>query len=244
MRNPTLLKYTVFFFAVLALVGLDQWTKNIAETRLATQRPGAFSHSMVLEVPESFDGSTLESYLREELRANSEEEIREIAQFHTRSLHGARLNPDSDLQAGDEIEIRQREVVVIKDYWDFQYTRNPGAAFGLLADSDSPLRTPFFIIISLIAVIVILGLLRGVPLNQHILFWALTFIAGGALGNFIDRVRLGYVIDFIVWKVSDEYRWPTFNIADVLICVGVALMILEMIREVIAERRIEQTVAE
>src|SRR5690606_4963149 len=127
----------------------------------------------------------------------------------------------------------RREVVVIDGYFDFQYTRNPGAAFGTLADSDESFRKPFFILISIAAVVMILVLLRGVLFSQQILLWGLGLIAAGAIGNFIDRIRFGYVIDFIVWKYTDAHRWPTFNVADALLCVGVGLMVIEIIRDTI-----------
>jgi signal peptidase II len=118
---------------------------------------------------------------------------------------------------------------VIPGYWEWEYTRNPGAAFGILSDADSPWRIPFFIGVSLLAVVVIMLMLRGVDRKEQLTIWALSLIAGGAIGNFVDRVLYGWVIDFVVWKASDQYRWPTFNVADAFISVGVGLLILEMI---------------
>lgn len=237
MRNPALLKFGLFFFALFVLVGLDQWTKQIAESRLASQRPGFFSHNMVVEVPKEHEGSTLKEFLREELHRNSEDEIYEIANRYTITPHGQRLRGDHIVSAGDSLEILRRELVVIEGFWDFQYTRNPGAAFGILSDADDGFRRPFFFGVSILAVLTILGLLWTIPFQQQIMFWGLTLIGAGAVGNFIDRFRLDYVIDFIVWKYTDEYRWPTFNLADVFICIGVALIFIEMIRDFIGERR-------
>lgn len=237
MKNASLLKYGLFALIVVVGVALDQWSKWYAETWLATERPGFFSHSIVLEVPEEATGTTLESYLAETFTANSPEEVKAISQLYTRTEDGARLGPESELEAGQVIEVTSRDVTVIEGYWDFQYTRNPGAAFGIFADKDSSFRKPFFLAVSLLAVLIILGLLRGVQNDQRLLLWALALIASGALGNFIDRARFGYVIDFIVWKYTDAHRWPTFNIADALICVGVGFMVIEMIRDIIRERR-------
>ena len=233
MKPESIKKYAIFVLAVAVLVAIDLWTKRYAEQRLASQ---GLSH-VILEVGPEHDGSTVEDFLADEFRWNSEEEIDEIATHFTRTGDGELLSPGSQLSEGTSVEVRQREVVIIEGFWDFQYTRNPGAAFGLFADADESFRKPFFIIVSLLAVAIILGLLRGVPFRQQFLFWGLTLIAAGALGNFIDRVQFGYVIDFIVWKYTDEYRWPTFNVADALICVGVALMAVEMIRETLRERR-------
>ena len=235
MKPESIKKYAIFVVAVAILVVADQWTKQYAEDRLATQ---GLSH-MVLEIGPDHDGSTVEDYLGDELQWSSTEEVSEIASHYTWTVDGSLLSADSELSEGMSIEIRQRDVVIIDGFWDFQYTRNPGAAFGLFASADESFREPFFIIVSLLAVAIILGLLRGVPIRQQLLFWGLTLIAAGALGNFIDRVQFGYVIDFIVWKYTDDYRWPTFNVADALICAGVGLMVVEMIRETIRGHRDE-----
>jgi signal peptidase II len=240
MSRDSILKYTQFLLIVLVFVTADQWTKWYASEWLATQRPGHFSHNIVLQVESEDAGKTVEEYLGQTFKANSPEEVSEIAQLYTRRPDGRRIAPDTALEAGDEIEVTRREVVVIEGYWDYQYTRNPGAAFGILSNADSKWRRPFFIVVSLLAVLIILGLMRTVDRRQQILIWGLSFIAAGAIGNFIDRIRFGYVIDFIVWKYTDEYRWPTFNIADVLICVGVAFMIIEMIRDGLRVRAAEK----
>lgn len=229
--KPSLKKYIFFFVVVLVGVGLDQWTKHYASDRLATMRPGYVDHPVVLTVDEDDAGETVEEFLAEEFTYSEPEEIETIARYHTRSETGAPLAPSMRVEPGQEIEVTNRKVVIVQDYWDFQYTENPGAAFGLLADGHEDWRVPFFIIVSLIAVVMILYILHGVRWEQQILVWGLSFIASGAVGNFIDRMRFGYVIDFIVWKYTDEYRWPTFNIADALIVVGVSLMAIELIRD-------------
>lgn len=233
MKRESIKKYGIFLLAVLVLVAVDQWTKLYAEARLAT--PGLTD--VELEVGDEHDGATVEEFLTAELRANSPEEVAQIAGRHAVTYDGTPLASQSELAAGDRLRVLRREVVVIEDYWDFQYTRNPGAAFGLLADADESFREPFFNIVSLLAILLILALLRGVPLGQILMFWGLTLIAAGAMGNYIDRLAYGYVIDFIVWKYTDEHRWPTFNVADALICVGVAMLMVEMIRETIRDIR-------
>ena len=233
MKSESIKKYAIFVIAVAALVAVDQWTKHIADQRLANQR---IPHSMVVDVGSEHDGMTLRDYLGDELSSNTEEEVDEIARRHSRRIEGERLNPDSEVAEGDSIEIEDRRVVVIDNYWVYEYTRNPGAAFGIFSD-DPDTFGPFLIGVSIVALLIILGLLKGVRWQQQLLFWGLVLIAAGALGNFIDRIQYGYVIDFIVWKYTAEHRWPTFNVADALICVGVALMVVEMVRETIRERR-------
>lgn len=112
---------------------------------------------------------------------------------------------------------------VIRHFFHITYVRNPGAAFGILA--DHAVRLPFFISVSLLAVAGILWYVRRVPAHPPWQHLALGLILGGALGNLIDRVRLGEVIDFldVHWY---NYHWPAFNIADSGICVGVGILLL------------------
>lgn len=123
--------------------------------------------------------------------------------------------------------------------------RNRGGAWGLLQTANEEIRKPFFLIISVLAIGFIVYLYRKVHPKQHALKWGLPLVLGGAIGNLVDRIRYGWVIDFIdyraawvrwlneqiarIWEthaVTDH--WPTFNIADVAICVGVGLMAIDM----------------
>jgi signal peptidase II len=115
-------------------------------------------------------------------------------------------------------------VPVIPGLFSLTYIRNQGAAFGILANSS--LRVPFFISVSVIAMLGILWFLKKRHDHQRLGNLALAFVFSGALGNLIDRVRLGEVIDFIdvYWR---QYHWPAFNVADSAITVGVALLILD-----------------
>ena len=112
---------------------------------------------------------------------------------------------------------------VIENFFHITYVRNPGAAFGMF--SDSAIRIPFFLSISVIATIAILWYVRKVGAEKQWQLFALGLILSGALGNFIDRLRLGEVIDFldVHWY---NYHWPAFNVADSAICVGVAIMLV------------------
>lgn len=240
MSKESIIKFLQFFFIVLVGIGADQWTKMVAEDRLATTRPGHFEQHMVLEVPKDFEGKKVEEYLAHELSNNTPDELKTITRTYARTPEGLRLKPDDQVKAAQKIHIIRREITVIDGYWDFQYTRNPGAAFGFLADTDHPARRPFFIIVSFAALIIIIYILRGVALSQQLLIWGLALIASGAMGNFIDRLRFGYVIDFILWKYTDAHRWPTFNVADALICVGVAFMMIEIVRDGIRQRKLDK----
>lgn len=229
--TPNLKKYLLFFAILLVGAALDLWTKQIAADRLATTYPGGTNHAIVLEVPEEDAGTTVESFLSEELTLSEPEEIERIAQRYTFSAEGIQFGPSDRVSAGQRLEISNRKVVVIDGYWDFQYGENPGAAFSLLADLDDDLRVPFFVAVTAIALILLLVILRDVPWEQKLMIWGTSFVAAGAVGNLINRLELGYVIDFIVWKYTSEYRWPTFNLADVFICIGVALIMWQILRQ-------------
>ena len=121
-------------------------------------------------------------------------------------------------------------VVVSDDFWRFSYVENSGAAFSFLASVGAAwFRRPFLLLVSLVAMVFIVVYYRRTTTRQLALRIALALVFGGALGNFLDRVRLGYVIDFIVWHWYDKAEWPTFNIADAAISVGVTLMVLDML---------------
>lgn len=125
---------------------------------------------------------------------------------------------------------------VVPGFFDLVFVLNPGAAFSFLATLPDSVRNPFFITISVTAVILIL-VYRTRHLQQHALAsLSLALILGGAIGNLIDRLRYGMVVDFLLVHVY-EYHWPAFNVADSAISVGVTLMVLEMLLEWRREKR-------
>jgi signal peptidase II len=124
-------------------------------------------------------------------------------------------------------------VTVVQNFFNITYLRNKGAAFSFLAGFSY--RLPFFILISVVAVAVILVVFHRLRDDQRFTAVALALIFAGALGNLIDRVRLGEVIDFLDAHWYDLH-WPAFNVADSAICVGVALLAIDMIIE---ERRLK-----
>lgn len=119
---------------------------------------------------------------------------------------------------------------ILKGIFSLTYVRNTGAAFGLLHRAPAYFRDPFFIIIPVIALFVIGFVFYRLDNRQKLTAWALALIVGGAIGNLIDRLRFGFVVDFLdfYWK---DYHWPAFNIADSGIVVGVALMFLQSFRQ-------------
>ncbi len=106
-----------------------------------------------------------------------------------------------------------------------------GAAFGFLANTHESFRELFFLSMPPVALLIILAILRGVPEDDRWTVTALSLVFGGAIGNYIDRVRFRYVIDFLDFHIQGKYTWPAFNIADSAIVVGVGVLLyLELVR--------------
>jgi len=125
-------------------------------------------------------------------------------------------------------------VTVLENFFHITYVRNKGAAFGILA--DNAFRVPFFITVASIAAVGIFWYLHKLGKGQKLHVLALSLVFSGAVGNLIDRIRLGEVIDFldVHWY---QHHWPAFNVADSAICVGVSLLLLDMWRQESAKRK-------
>lgn len=120
---------------------------------------------------------------------------------------------------------------VIPGFFNLTYVRNFGAAFGFLADSHPSFREMFFLAMPPVALVIILLILRGVRDDDTKQIVALSSIFGGAIGNYIDRLRFRYVIDFLDFHIGGRWSWPAFNIADSAIVGGVVLLLLLMFLE-------------
>ncbi len=129
-----------------------------------------------------------------------------------------------------------QSIPIVPGYFDLTFVLNPGAAFSLLATLPENIRNPFFIVISIAAAILII-MYRARHLGGHRLASvSLGLILGGAVGNLIDRLRYGVVVDFLDAHVH-QYHWPVFNVADSAISVGITLLLIEMLLEWRRERR-------
>lgn len=122
-------------------------------------------------------------------------------------------------------------VSVIPNFFNITYVRNFGAAFGFLAESHPSFRELFFLSMPPVALVIILAILRGVKDDDTKQIIALSSIFGGAIGNYIDRIRFRYVIDFLDFHLYNRWSWPAFNIADMAIVGGVGLLLLLMFIE-------------
>lgn len=126
---------------------------------------------------------------------------------------------------------RGESLSVIKGFFNITHVRNPGAAFGFLSGAPEWFRVPFFIAVPLIALLVILFLYRNLEDNQKLQSTALSLILGGAIGNFIDRIRFQNVVDFLDFHWMNKAHFPAFNVADSAITVGVVFLSIALFQE-------------
>ncbi len=124
--------------------------------------------------------------------------------------------------------LARRPYQVWRPVWRMNYVENPGSAFGLLRDLSERVRNVLFALVYPAAAVFILNYYRKVGTRQRFLQVALALVLAGAMGNFVDRLAHGYVIDFVEWYWWNrpDIRWPTFNLADSTIVVGVGMLLL------------------
>jgi signal peptidase II len=119
-------------------------------------------------------------------------------------------------------------VTVIPGFFRIIHTENPGAAFGIFADSPSPLKTGLLILFSVVALLIVSALLWKTRPTMTSTGIGLALILGGAIGNLWDRIVSHRVVDFLLFYVG-HYQWPAFNVADSAIVVGAGLLVLEIL---------------
>jgi signal peptidase II len=129
-----------------------------------------------------------------------------------------------------------QNIPIVLGFFDLTFVLNPGAAFSLFATLPEWLRNPFFILISVAAAVLIVVYRSRYLRENRLASVSLALILGGAIGNLIDRLRYGVVVDFLDAHIY-QYHWPIFNVADSAISVGVTLLLLEMLLEWRRERK-------
>ncbi len=120
------------------------------------------------------------------------------------------------------------ETITLTSFFNFTLLHNTGAAFSFLSDAGGWQRWFFGVVAAAVSVVLVVWIAR-LPRSKMWEACALALILGGAVGNLYDRVMLGYVVDFIVVHYQ-RYAWPAFNIADSAICIGAAMLIIDMFR--------------
>lgn len=161
---------------------------------------------------------------------------------------GITLILDVASKAWAEILLNRRgfePLAIIEHHLSITLAYNRGGAWGIFQNASETIRKPFFVIVSLVAFWFIVSLYSKLQKGQKVLTWGLPLVLGGALGNLSDRIIRSQVVDFIdyradwvmqmnsfihkfakSWIITDH--WPTFNVADIAICIGVGLMALDM----------------
>jgi len=119
-------------------------------------------------------------------------------------------------------------IKVIDGFFNLTHLRNTGGAFGVLAGKKEGIGSLFFIAVSMAAVGVILYLFHKAKEHERTLSLSLCLVLSGAIGNLIDRIRYGEVVDFLDFHLF-SYHWPAFNIADSTITIGIGLMAIELL---------------
>jgi len=120
-------------------------------------------------------------------------------------------------------------VAVLPGFVQLTHVTNRGALFGMLHDLPDPWRSALFTLVPLLAIVLIVGFQARTPTGARLAHAGLALILGGAAGNLADRLRFGQVTDFVDVFVG-AHHWPAFNVADSSICVGVALLVLDLLR--------------
>ena len=119
-------------------------------------------------------------------------------------------------------------IALIPGFFNLTHIQNPGGAFGFMSHHSSGLRTVVFLLISFVAICFIFYFYKNTPKTHSLLANGLSLILGGAVGNFIDRIRFGKVVDFLDFYIGN-YHWPAFNVADSAISVGVFILFFHLL---------------
>jgi signal peptidase II len=113
-------------------------------------------------------------------------------------------------------------IPVIPGFFDITHVHNPGGAFGFLAGMSAEIRSLLFVAVSLLATGLIFYFYWQTPIRQRLLAVGISLLFGGAVGNLVDRMRFGIVVDFLDFYAG-SLHWPAFNVADSAITIGVVI---------------------
>jgi signal peptidase II len=131
-------------------------------------------------------------------------------------------------------------VDIIRGYLRLSFVRNSGVAFGIFDSVQSVWKPYILAAMAIIALAVIIFYSTRMPQNRILMQLALAITMGGILGNFLDRLFRGYVIDFIEFHIHESFYWPNFNVADSAITVGIALLLIDTVIHPTTEEVAEQ----
>ena len=185
------------------------------------------SHNVTRDI-DAHGTETVEQYLMSALPYLSDDARKEVLEKYLFQSMPQVLSPTDVVVDGQQFLVLQRPVPVIGTFMEFHYAENPGAAWGFLNSQSETFRKWFFMLVSFIAMGVIGSLYYRLDDKQNVPAWAFAIILSGAVGNFIDRLRFNFVIDFIQMYFG-TYAYPTYNVADIAITVGVGILLVEVV---------------
>lgn len=120
------------------------------------------------------------------------------------------------------------EIPIIEGFFSIVHYHNPGGAFGIFAKAENGIRHILFLVVSFFALGLVFYFYRSTPRTYRFLSISFALIFGGAIGNMIDRFRLGEVIDFLDFYIR-EWHWPAFNVADSAITIGICIFVFHLV---------------
>ena len=185
------------------------------------------SHRLAEDLAD-YGSSTLGEYLSGAIGFLSAEKAESVLADSVFAVVHSPMRKSRRVKDGEIYLLLRRPVSIISGFFRLSYAENPGAAWGILSTQSDSFRRWFFMIVSLLAVSVMSAMYFRLTPHQNMAALGFATILSGALGNFIDRMRFNHVVDFIDMYVGKNH-WPTYNIADVAISVGVGLLLLEVI---------------
>jgi len=197
---------------------------------LRMANPAASREALVDTAKKSLADTDFGSWAADAFRKLNPEDITRLSaeqRIHPMPWAAAALNPEQPVAAGETYLLTHRQVDVSGEWFKYLYAENPGAAFGFMKGVEPDLRKMLFMLLSLVAFIVIISISHRLPPTSRLVLIAFAGILSGAVGNFIDRIRYGFVIDFIDMDLG-FMQWPTYNIADIGISCGVVVLVLDL----------------
>jgi len=207
---------------------VDRNDSQIVKRLVGRAVPGSDPIEVANKVREQLAGVTVRDFLLDRIPAESRSTVdNTIASgLYVIPSQGLQpVDPASAAESGATYLLAERKVTVIEGFWDYSYAENPAGAFSMLLWLDGTVRLFIFLGFGVLAILALGYMIIKPPSESWMLTILLGAVLGGALGNFIDRASLTYVVDFIhmYWK---DYHWPRYNIADIGVTGGVALLLL------------------
>lgn len=208
---------------------LDRTDRLLANRWLASAREDADPAEVLRAVDGALAEVNMRSWITERVRRLDEDRVAEVTGSRMHPIRGrtSTVNPSSPAVVGQTYLVEWRQIDVMGSWFKYVYAENTGAAFGFLKEAPPKVRDGIFFSLTVVVLLAILGLIVRIEARHRMVLVALTAILAGAVGNFVDRIRYGYVIDFIDMFLG-SYHWPTYNVADIGISCGVVLLMLDI----------------